>query len=104
MADELARYETMAEALLEAYRTGTTEAMERHYFNSYTTITDRTPELLAGMESLERVTVDGYHNLTNAGIARLARLPRLRELRASGRQITPDVVDAFARGVNVFVA
>ena len=27
----LAQYETMADALLEAYRTGTPEAMERHY-------------------------------------------------------------------------
>ena len=70
----------------------------------YTTITDRTPELLAAMESLECVTFDGCHNLTNAGIAHLARLPRLRELRASGRQITPDVVDTFSPGVNVFVA
>jgi len=75
-----------------------------YYFNSYTAITDRTPELLAGMDSLERITFDGCHNMTNEGIKRLGRLPRLRELRASGRQITPDVVDAFAPGVTVFVA
>ena len=30
-AEALARYQTMADALLEAYRTGTPEAMERHY-------------------------------------------------------------------------
>ena len=30
-ATALARYETMADALLDAYRTGTPEAMERHY-------------------------------------------------------------------------
>ena len=29
-----------------------------YYFNSYTTITDRTPELLSGMDSLERITFD----------------------------------------------
>jgi hypothetical protein len=27
-------------------------------FNSYTTITDRTPELLSTMDSLERITFD----------------------------------------------
>src|SRR5262245_13997448 len=30
-AEALARYETMADALLEAYRTGKPDAMERHY-------------------------------------------------------------------------
>ena len=66
-----------------------------YYFNSYTTITDRTPELLSGMDSLERITFDTCHGLTNAGVARLARLPRLRQLRVSGRGITSDVSAAF---------
>ena len=74
-----------------------------HYFNSYTTITDRTPELLSAMDSLERITFDVCHGLTNAGIARLARLPKLRELRASGKQVTPDVGSAFRSGVEVHV-
>jgi hypothetical protein len=43
------------------------------------------------------------HGLTNAGIARLARLPKLRELRASGKQVTPDVGSAFRSGVEVHV-
>jgi Leucine Rich repeat len=72
-----------------------------HYFNSYTTITDRTPELLSTMDSLERITFDTCHGLTNAGIARLARLPRLREVRASGRSITSQVRAAFPPSVNV---
>jgi hypothetical protein len=73
-----------------------------YYFNSYTTITDRTPELLSMMESLERVTFDVCHNLTNAGIVRLARLPGLRELRVSGKGITSEVRTAFAPRVRVF--
>jgi hypothetical protein len=75
-----------------------------YYFNSYTTITDRTPELLSVMDSLERITFDGCHSLTNAGIARLARLPRLRELRISGRGLTPAAGDAFPPRVTVIVA
>jgi hypothetical protein len=71
------------------------------YFNSYTTITDRTPELLSTMDSLERVTFDTCHGLTDAGVARLARLPRLREVSVSGRGITPALVRAFPPGVIV---
>lgn len=73
----------------------------KYYFNSYTTITDRTPELLSGMDSLERITFAACHHLTNAGVARLARLPKLRELRVSGRGVTAEIVDSFA-GVKVF--
>jgi hypothetical protein len=73
----------------------------KHYFNSYTTITDRTPELLSGMDSLERITFDACHGLTNAGVARLARLPRLRELRASGKGLTAEVTRRFPPGVRV---
>ena len=53
------------------------------------------------MDSLERVTFDACHGLTNAGVARLARLPRLRELRVSGRMVTPAVVGAFPAAVTV---
>ena len=79
------------------YCRDTTDAATEHitglskltsYFNSYTTITDRTPELLSTMDSLERITFDACHGLTDAGIARLARLPRLRELRVAGRGVT----------------
>ena len=66
-----------------------------YYFNSYTTITNRTPELLSEMDSLERITFDACHGLTNAGVAGLARLPRLRELRVSGKGLTSEVEDAF---------
>jgi hypothetical protein len=72
-----------------------------YYFNSYTTVTDRTPELLSGMDSLERVTFDVCHNLTNQGVARLARLRNLRELRVSGRGVTAEVRGAFSPRVRV---
>jgi hypothetical protein len=75
----------------------------RYYFNSYTTITDRTPTLLSSMNTLERITLDGCHNLTNAGVASLARLPRLRELRVSGRSLTAAAAEPFPRRVEVFV-
>jgi hypothetical protein len=99
------------ESLILMYCRETTDAATEHitglrklsyYFNSYTRITDRTPELLSGMDSLERITFDACHELTNAGIARLARLPRLRELRVSGKRVTPEVVEAFSRRVSVF--
>jgi hypothetical protein len=56
------------------------------------------------MDSLERVTFDACHALTNTGVARLARLPRLRELRVSGKGVTSEVVDAFPSRVGVFYA
>ena len=98
------------EALILMYCRETTDAATEHitrlgklayYFNSYTMITDRTPGLLSTMDSLERVTFDTCHGLTNAGVARLARLPRLRELRVSGKGITPAVAEAFSPLVSV---
>lgn len=100
------------ESLILMYCRDTTDAATEHitglrkltyYFNSYTTITNRTPELLSEMDSLERITFDTCHGLTNAGVARLARLPRLRELRVSGKGVTPDVADAFSSLVAVSV-
>ncbi|MGQ0735954.1 MAG: hypothetical protein ACT4QD_20145 [Acidobacteriota bacterium] len=98
------------ESLILMYCRNTTDAATEHvtglrrlsyYFNSYTTITDRTPELLSGMDSLERITFDTCHGLTNAGVARLARLPGLRELRVSGKGVTPNLADAFSSQVKV---
>ena len=98
------------ESLILMYCRDTTDAATGHitslprlsyYFNSYTAITDRTPERLAGMDSLERVTLSACHGLTDAGVARLARLPRLRELRASGHGITAAVAAPFPARVAV---
>src|SRR6185436_7631300 len=101
---------TGLESLILMYCRNTTDAATEHiaglrnltyYFNSYTTITERTPELLSGMDSLERITFDGCHNLTNAGVARLARLPKLRELSVSGRGTTPEIEKMFPASVDV---
>jgi hypothetical protein len=101
------------ESLVLMYCRETTDAATAHitglgrlsyYFNSYTAITDRTPELLSTMDSLERVTFDGCHGLTDTGIARLARLPKLRELRVAGRGITSGVGTPFPHTVDVFVS
>jgi hypothetical protein len=98
------------EALILMYCRDTTDAATEHitglrklsyYFNSYTTITDRTPELLSGMDSLERITFDTCHGLTDAGIAKLARLPLLKELRVSGKGVTAGVETMFPASVAV---
>ncbi len=74
----------------------------KKYFASYNRITDRTPELLAGMASLEAITFDTCAGLTDAGVAALARLPRLRKLSVSGmRSVTRDVLRAFGNQVQV---
>jgi hypothetical protein len=100
------------ESLILMYCRETTDRATEHiaslpaltyYFNSYTTITDRTPQLLSRLESLERVTFDMCHALTDTGVSALARLPRLRALRASGRGLTREVCRAFGDGVEVSV-
>ena len=101
------------ESLILMYCRDTTDAATEHiaglsatltsYFNSYTTVTDRTPELLSTMDSLERITFDTCHGLTNAGVAQLARLPGLRELHVSGRGVSPALRSAFGPGVRVSV-
>jgi hypothetical protein len=73
-----------------------------YYFNSYATITDRTPELLSSMNTLEQVTFDGCHRLTDSGVAKLARLPRLRELRVSGKGLTAGIGGMFPASVTVY--
>lgn len=101
---------TELESLVLMYCRDTTDAATEQitglrklarYFNSYTTITDRTPELLSEMDSLEEITFDACHLLTDAGIARLARLPRLRRLSAAGRGLTPAAASAFPPRVEV---
>ena len=73
----------------------------RSYFASYTRITDRTPELLSGMESLEEVTFDSCAGLTNRGVVALARLPKLRKVAVSGMAgVTRDVTAAFGPQVS----
>lgn len=100
------------ESLVLMYCRDTTDAATGHitrltrlrkYFNSYTTITDRTPELLSTIDSLEEITFDTCHHLTNAGIARLARLPRLRRVSASGSGLSIEAEGAFPPSVTIRV-
>src|SRR5207244_4106959 len=48
----------------------------KSYYAGATQITDRSLEILGGMESLERITLYECRGVTDAGIAALARLPR----------------------------
>jgi hypothetical protein len=98
------------QSLVLMYCRDTTDAATEHlgglgkltdYFNSYTTITDRTPAILSEMDSLERITFDTCHGLTDAGVAKLARLPRLRELHVSGKGVTDRVRTMFPATITV---
>jgi hypothetical protein len=99
------------DSLVLMYCRETTDAATEHiaslpsltkYFASYNRITDRTPEILSGMPSLEEITFDSCAGLTNAGVVTLARLPRLRTLRVESMpKVTADVVKAFGNGVEV---
>lgn len=72
------------------------------YFASYTKITDRTPELLSSITSLENVEFSACAGLTNAGIATLGWLPNLREVVLGGMSnVTADIVSAFPARVRV---
>lgn len=72
------------------------------YFASYNRITDRTPEILSAMNTLEEVTFDSCSGVTDRGVASLARLPRLRRLRVAGmRGVTRSVVQGFRDDVSV---
>jgi hypothetical protein len=74
----------------------------KHYFASYTRITDRTLAILATMASLERIELSGVPGVTNDGVALLAALPRLRELRLSGMQnVTRESTAGFPPRVRV---
>jgi Leucine-rich repeat (LRR) protein len=101
---------TELERLVLMYCRDTTDAATEHlmglhkltrYFNSYTTITDRTPELLSRLSTLEQVELVACNNVTDAGVAHLTRLPRLRELHVSGNAMTPAVTAAFPPTVRV---
>lgn len=100
---------TRLESLVLMYCRETTDAATAHltglgalkkYFASYNQITDRTPEILSSLSALEDVTFDSCGGLTNAGVATLARLPRLRHVAVSGMPgVTAAIIDAFPKGV-----
>ncbi|MDX2041378.1 MAG: hypothetical protein SF097_09015 [Acidobacteriota bacterium] len=73
----------------------------KRYFASYTQMTDRSLEILSRISSLEHIEFYGCANVTNVGVAALAKLPRLQELHISGSQLTPECVAAFPASVRV---
>ena len=54
------------------------------YYAGLTQITDRSLEILGRMSSLEKLEFYECKNITNAGLAFLAHLPRLREVDLHG--------------------
>lgn len=97
------------ESLVLMYCRDTTDVATEHiaglpvlksYFASYNGITDRSMEILAGMTSLERVTLYGCPGVTNAGVAKLAVLPNLREVRFSGPNISREAAAVFPAHVH----
>lgn len=99
------------ESLVLMYCRETTDAATEHltglgglkkYFASYNKITDRTPQILSGLESLEEVVFDSCVGVTTDGVAALARLPRLRRVSAWGMPgVTTDAAAAFPPHVEV---
>ena len=54
------------------------------YYAGRTEITDRSLEILSAITSLERITFHACAGITDAGLAKLTVLPRLRELMVDG--------------------
>ncbi len=74
----------------------------KKYFASYTRATDRTLQFLAGIPSLESIDLSAIPGMTNAGVAALTALPRLRFLRLSGMQhVDLERVRSFSPTVRV---
>jgi hypothetical protein len=75
----------------------------RYYYAGLTRITDRSLEILGGMESLEQVDLYECLQVTDAGLPSLALLPRLREVHLDGLPgVTLAGTKVFRPGVHVF--
>ena len=72
----------------------------RTYYAGATRITDRSLEILGRMHSIERLEFYACLGLTNAGLASLARLPRLIEIEIGGSpNITRAGMAVFPTGI-----
>ncbi|HET9708583.1 MAG TPA: hypothetical protein VFP39_09815 [Gemmatimonadales bacterium] len=70
------------------------------YYAGATKITDRSLEILGRMRSLERLEFYQCLGLTNAGLASLAQLPRLRAIEVGGSpNVTRAGMAVFAPGI-----
>jgi hypothetical protein len=73
-----------------------------YYYAGLTQITDRSLEILGGMESLEEVELYECLKVTDAGLPFLARLPKLREVRFDNLPaVTLQGTNIFRPGVHV---
>ncbi len=75
----------------------------KYYYAGLTQITDRSLEILGGMESLGEVDLYECLKITDAGLPFLARLPRLREVHLDGLPgVTLEGTKVFRPGVHVY--
>lgn len=73
----------------------------KKYYAGQTKITDRSLEILGRMDSLERLEFWDCSGITNAGVAHLTRLPRLREIVLGAPNVTRDAHALFPAHVQV---
>jgi hypothetical protein len=74
----------------------------RYYYAGLTQITDRSLEVLGGMETLEQVELYECLGVTDAGVRSLARLPQLREVSLDALSgVSYAGTQVFAQGVRV---
>ena len=74
----------------------------QHYHASQTRITDRSLEVLGGIDSLEEVELSACAGITNAGLAHVAGLPRLRKVAVDATaRVTRDGLAVFPPHVHV---
>lgn len=74
----------------------------KRYYAGATQITDRSLEVLSRLRSLERLEFWACSGLTDAGVALLASLPKLKELHLDGLQgVTAAVLERFPPHVTV---
>jgi hypothetical protein len=75
----------------------------KYYYAGLTQITDRSLEILGGMESLEQVDLYECMKITDAGLQFLTRLPRLREVHLDGLPgVTLEGTKVFRPGVHIY--
>jgi hypothetical protein len=75
------------------------------YYAGKTQISDESLVMLSSLAGLRRLTFWETAGITNAGVAMLARLPRLEELSLEGLPlVTAEVVSAFPPHVQVTYA
>jgi len=72
------------------------------YYAGATQITDRSLELLGQMSSLESMEFYECSRITNAGVARLVGMPKLREITIGGSpNVTREGMSAFPKAIRV---